>query len=130
LHDVSNDNGIRVINFASSKNHLVKIIYFKHKNIHKATWTAPDGITHNQIDHVLIDKRRHTNIFDVRSYRGADLDSDHFLVIAKVRFRLALDRKTKRPDPIIHFNLDKLKTESEELNYQVEISNRFQILQG
>jgi len=27
---------------------------FQHGNIHKYTWTSPDGKTHNQINHVLI----------------------------------------------------------------------------
>jgi hypothetical protein len=55
LHEASNDNRIRVINFATSKNLIVKST-FPHCNIRKHTWTSPD-VTHNQIDHVLIDKR-------------------------------------------------------------------------
>jgi hypothetical protein len=41
-------------------------------------------VPHNQIDHVLIDKRRHSNILDVRYFRGADCDTDHYLVVAKI----------------------------------------------
>ena len=54
LHQDSNDNGVRLVNFATSKNLVVKSTMFPHWNIHKYTWTSPDGKTHNQIDHVLI----------------------------------------------------------------------------
>jgi hypothetical protein len=60
LHEASNDNdnGINVINFATSKNLIIKSRTFAHRDIHKHTWTSPDGITHNQmIDHVLIEKK-------------------------------------------------------------------------
>jgi hypothetical protein len=57
LHEANNDNGVRVVNFATSKNQIVKSTTFPHCDIHKHTWTSRDGVTHNQIDHVLIDKR-------------------------------------------------------------------------
>jgi hypothetical protein len=58
LHDISNDNGVGLVNFATSKNHRVKSTMFPHRNIHKYTWTSPDGKTHNQIDHILLNRRR------------------------------------------------------------------------
>jgi hypothetical protein len=61
---------------------------FPHRKIHKYTWTSPEANTHNQIDHVLIDRRRHSSILDVRSFRGADCDTDRYLVVAAVRERL------------------------------------------
>jgi hypothetical protein len=57
LCDDSNDNGVRVVNVATSKNLVVKSTMFPLRIIHKCTWTCPDGKTHNQIDHVLIDRR-------------------------------------------------------------------------
>jgi hypothetical protein len=62
LHEASNNNGVRVVNFATSKNLIVNSTTFPHRDIHKHTWTSPDSVTHNQIDHVLIDERRHSNI--------------------------------------------------------------------
>jgi endonuclease/exonuclease/phosphatase family metal-dependent hydrolase len=74
LHEI---NGVRLVNFATSKNLRVKSTMFPHCNIHKYTWKSPDGKTHNQIDHILIDRRRHFNVLDVQSFRAADCDSDH-----------------------------------------------------
>jgi hypothetical protein len=57
LHKISNDSGVRVVNFATSKNLLGKSTMFPHRNIHKYTWTTPEGKIHNQIDHILINRR-------------------------------------------------------------------------
>ena len=84
LHQDSNDNGVRVIKFAASKDLVIKSMTFPHRNIHKYTWTSPDGKTRNQIDHILVDRRWHSSIFDVRSCMGADCDSDHCLMAAKL----------------------------------------------
>jgi hypothetical protein len=45
LHEISNDNGVRLVNFATSKNLRVNNILFPHPNIHKYTWTFSDGKT-------------------------------------------------------------------------------------
>jgi hypothetical protein len=34
LHEASNDNGVRVVNFATSKNLIVKSTIFPHRDIH------------------------------------------------------------------------------------------------
>jgi hypothetical protein len=93
LHEISNDNGVRVVNFVTSKNLVVKSTMFPHRKIHKYTWTSPEGNTHNQNDHVLTDKRLHSIILDVRSFRGADCDTDHYLVVANVREKLTVSKR-------------------------------------
>jgi endonuclease/exonuclease/phosphatase family metal-dependent hydrolase len=107
-HEISNDNGARVVNFATSKNLVVKTTMFPQCSIHKYIWTSLDGKTHNQIDHILIDRRRHSSILDVRSYRVADCDSDHYLVVAKVRERLAVGKRMVKKMDVERFNLNQL----------------------
>jgi endonuclease/exonuclease/phosphatase family metal-dependent hydrolase len=94
LQAISNDNGVRVVNFATSKNLTVKSTMFPHRNIHKCIWTFPDGRTHNQIDHILIDRRRHSSILEIRSFRAADCDTEHYLVLENVRERLPVNKQT------------------------------------
>jgi hypothetical protein len=60
LNEISNVNGVRLINFATSKNLRVPRCI-----IHKYTWTSPDGKPHNQIDRILIDRRMHSSVLDV-----------------------------------------------------------------
>jgi exonuclease III len=45
LHEIINDNGVRVVNFATSKNLAVKSTMFPHCSIHKYTWTSPEEKT-------------------------------------------------------------------------------------
>jgi hypothetical protein len=55
-HKISNDIQVRVINSPTPKNLAVKSTMFPHRNIHKYTWTAHDGKTHNQTHHNLINR--------------------------------------------------------------------------
>jgi hypothetical protein len=130
LHQDSNDNGVRKINFATSKNLVIKSMMFPHQNIHKYTWTSHDGNTHNQIDNILVDRRRHSSILDVRSFRGADCDTDHYLVFAKVRERLAVSKQAAQKFDGERFNLRKLNELGVKKKYQTEITNRFAALEN
>jgi len=130
LHQDSNDNGVRIVNFATSKNLVVKSTMFPHRNIHKYTWTSPDDKTHNQIDHVLIDRRWHSSVLDMRSFRGADCDTDHYLVIAKVRERLAMGKQAEQSFDRQRFKLRELNEPEVREQYQIEITNRFAALEN
>jgi len=61
-HQDRNDNDVRIANFGTSKNLVFTSPMFPHRNIHKYTWTFPDGNTQNQIDHNLIDRKQHPHI--------------------------------------------------------------------
>jgi len=65
LHQYSNNNGVSIVNFATSKNLVVKSTVYPHRNIHKYTWNSPDEKAHKQINHILIDRRWISSILDV-----------------------------------------------------------------
>ena len=76
LHRDSNDNGVRIVNFATSKKSDFSEPKFPVPKYCIYTWTSPDGKTHSQIDHILIDRRCYSRILDVQSFRGTDYDTD------------------------------------------------------
>ena len=130
LHRDSNDNAVRIVKFDASKNLVVKSTMFPHRNIHKYTWTSSDGQTHNQTDHILIDRRWHSSILEVRSFRGADCDTDHYLVVAKFRERMAVRKQAAQKFDGGRFNLRKLNDLEVRNQYQIKITNRFAALEN
>jgi hypothetical protein len=85
---------------------------------------------HNQIDHILIDRIQHSNILHVRSFRGADCNSDHYLVVAKVRDRLAVGKRLVKKMDAERFNLKQLNEEEVKEQYRVTIKNKFAALES
>jgi hypothetical protein len=74
LHEMGNDNGVRAVNFSTSKILTVEVMLFPRRDIYKYSWTSPDGKTHNQTEHLLIDRGRHSSVLDVRSFRTANCE--------------------------------------------------------
>jgi hypothetical protein len=103
---------------------------FPHHNIHKFTRISPGGKICHQIDHILIYRRRHSSILDVRSFRAADCDTNHYLVIAKVRERLAVSNQATHNVHMERFNLKKLKEVDGKEQYHTDITNRFAALEN
>ena len=86
-----NDNEERLIGLCEQNDLIIGGTLFPHKKIHKITWTSPDGNTKEQLDHILINRKWRGSLQDVRIYRGADIFSDHGLLISKIKLKL---RKT------------------------------------
>jgi hypothetical protein len=78
----------------------------------------------------LIERRWHLSILDVRSFRGADCDTDLYLVVAKVRERLAVSKQAARTFDAEIFNLKKLSELEVRKQYKLKISNRFAALEN
>jgi hypothetical protein len=55
-----------------------------------------------------VDRRLQSIILDVRSFRGADCDTDHYLVAAKLRERLSVIKRVAQKFDIQRFDLRKL----------------------
>jgi len=77
LHNETNNNGIKMIQFAISNGLNKRSTTFPHKDIHKETWYSADSRTAKQTEHVLISNRFRSVITDTRALRGPDIGSDH-----------------------------------------------------
>ena len=66
----------------------------------------------------------------MRSFRGAECDTDHYLVIAKVKGRLAVGKQAAQRLDRHRFNLSKLNELEVRKQYQIEFTNRFTTLEN
>ena len=62
----------------------------------------------NQIDLILIDTRWYSSILDVLSFREADCNAGHYLVVAEVRERLAVSKQAAQKFDVKRLNVNKL----------------------
>ena len=122
-----NENGELFTEFCTFNDLVIGGTIFPHKEIHKTTWTSPDGRTENQIDHITIGRKWRRSLQDVRVKRGADAASDHHLVIAILKTKLkAYNDQAGRPSH--KFNVHILKERNKAEEFQIELRNKFSVL--
>jgi len=88
--------------------------------------TCPDGDTRNQIDYISVAQRWKTSLMNCRTYQGADCDTDHQLLVATLKVRLA---KRQRQHSIPPLNLEELK-EEKVVQFAAEVTSRFTALEA
>ena len=86
-----NFSGQQLINFCEAHQLFISNSSFKHSARHQTTWEQKRIIrdrvltTYNQIDYILMCQDRKHILTDARSYSGTKADSDHRLVVARMK---------------------------------------------
>ena len=116
----TNERGLRLLEFATFNNLVLTNTLGPHKPSGRWTWHSPDGKHHNQIDYILVKKRFRSgvNIHRTRTFPGADIGSDHDLVMMTFQVRLKMARKPNQPR--LRFDLEKLRNPDVAFTFQAE----------
>jgi hypothetical protein len=75
----------------------------------------------------LINRRRIESVLDSQSFRAADFDADHYLVVIKIRGRSSVSKGTSHIFHMEGFKLKKLNQLKGNEQYCVDVSNRFAV---
>jgi len=90
----TNSNGHKLKEFASVNDLKITNTFFRHKEIHKMTWSARGY--RSIIDYILTKKKLSPLVNDTKVVRGYDVTTDHYLLISKIRLPQKWYTFTKR----------------------------------
>ena len=123
IHEIGvlNDKGQRLIDFCQLNDLVIGGSLFQHKDIHKTTWIAPNGLIENQIDHFCIKRKFRRSLLHVRACR-ADINSDHQLYIARMEINLKSTAR-RSSAPIKKLNIERLKSSETSNKLIAELRN-------
>ena len=78
-----NENGQLLIELCGNHGLVIGGTVFPHKEGHKVTWISSDKDKQrgNQTDHICISQNWRRSLLDVWNKRGADIGSDHHIII-------------------------------------------------
>lgn len=95
--DKRNNNGNRLIEYCSRNNLIITNSFFQHKKIHTITREVKSRNERSILEYILVEKNNRQVVKDVRVKRGAEIYSDHYLLMGKIK-RLENEKQAIRKE--------------------------------
>ena len=111
-----NDNGLRLLSFCSLHQLCITNSLFQLRNMHKATWMHPRSKNWHLLDYVIVRQRDRRDVHITRAMRGAELSTDHRLVISKMA--LVVRPPIRKRSGVKKLCVNKLQNENTRTQYQ------------
>ena len=80
-----NEDGRHLLQLCCSNGLRIMNTFFQHREVHKYTWYRPNMDQKSLIDFCIVSSDLFSDVLDVRVKRGAELSTDHHLVVCSLR---------------------------------------------
>ncbi|KAK0143577.1 ATP-binding cassette sub-family G member 8 [Merluccius polli] len=81
-----NPSGVQLLDFCARHRLSITNTMFKHKGVHMCTWHQDTLGRSSMIDFVVVSLDLRPHVLDTRAKRGAELSTDHHLVVSWLRW--------------------------------------------
>ncbi|XP_072389639.1 uncharacterized protein [Diabrotica undecimpunctata] len=127
-----NERSVRLFQFCQEQNITIMNAWFKLPARRLYTWKSPQEnnkhCVRNQMDYIMINQRYRNSIQSAITYPGADVPSDHTLLVAKFKNTLKSIKRKKteqKSDMSLLKDIETRQKISQELNHECrELKNR------
>jgi exonuclease III len=122
-----NNQGKQLLDFCASSGLSMMNTFFQHKNIHKYTWYKTDDSTTQRslIDFIMVSDNLRRAVADVRVKRGAELATDHHLVVCIVQLSLNYTVQKAKPKKMARIKWEALADEENRKKFAEKIDQQY-----
>ena len=124
-----NENGRYLLPLCCSNGLRIMNTFFQHREVHKYTWYPPSMDQKSLIDFCIVSSDLLSDVLDVRVKRGAELSTDHHLVVYFLQLSKPWpNRKSNRSSVTYRINWEALEDKEVRKQFASSISSKFRQL--